>query len=122
RAGLASVAHVHERERQADERQNGADDDEDDDPKGHGLTLSGGRMKFGIQVGHLGGPLDELRRLLRFADKRGFDWLSVPDHFQETPGQGGGLPCLESIAMLTAAAIETKRLRIGCLVVYISHR
>ena len=79
-------------------------------------------MKFGIQVGHLGGPLDELRRLWRFADERGFDWFSVSDHFQETPGQGGGLPCLESIAMLTAAAIETKRLRIGCLVFCISYR
>ena len=42
-------------------------------------------MKFGIQVGHLGGPLDELRRLWRFADDRGFEWFSVSDHFQETP-------------------------------------
>ena len=79
-------------------------------------------MKFGIQVGHLGGPLDELRRLWRFADERGFDWFSVSDHFQETPGQGGGLPCLESIATLTAAAMETKRVRVGCLVFSVSFR
>lgn len=79
-------------------------------------------MKFGIQVGHLGGPLDELRRLWRFADDHGFDWFSVSDHFQETPGRGGGHPCLESVATLTAAALETKRVRVGCLVFSVSYR
>jgi F420-dependent oxidoreductase-like protein len=79
-------------------------------------------MRFGIQVGHLGGPLDELRKLWRFADERGFDWFSVSDHFQETPGKGGGEPCLESIATLTAAAMETKRVRVGCLVFSVSYR
>lgn len=79
-------------------------------------------MKFGIHVGHLGGPLDELRRLWRFADERGFDWFSVSDHFQETPGRGGGHPCFDSITMLTAAALETSRVGIGCLVFCISYR
>lgn len=79
-------------------------------------------MKFGIQVGHLGGPLDELRRLWKFADEHGFEWFSVSDHFQETPGQGGGLPCFESITMLTAAALETTRVRVGCLVFCVSYR
>jgi len=79
-------------------------------------------MRFGIQVGHLGGPLDELRKLWRFADERGFDWFSVSDHFQETPARGGGIPCLESIATLTAAALETKRVRVSCLVFCISYR
>ncbi|HUQ41165.1 MAG TPA: LLM class flavin-dependent oxidoreductase [Candidatus Limnocylindrales bacterium] len=79
-------------------------------------------MKFGIQVGHLGGPLEELRRLWQFADTHAFDWFSVSDHFQETPGQGGGLPCFESLAMLTAAALETKRIRVGCLVFCVSYR
>jgi alkanesulfonate monooxygenase SsuD/methylene tetrahydromethanopterin reductase-like flavin-dependent oxidoreductase (luciferase family) len=79
-------------------------------------------VKFGIQVGHLGGPLDELRRLWRFADERGFDWFSVSDHFQETPGQGGGLPCFESVTLMTTAALETKRVRISCLVFSVSFR
>ena len=79
-------------------------------------------MKFGIQVGHLGGPLEELRRLWRFADERGFDWFSVSDHFQETPGRGGDGECFDSIAMLTTAAVETRRLRIGCLVFSVSYR
>ena len=79
-------------------------------------------MRFGIQVGHLGGPIEELRKLWRFADERGFDWFSVSDHFQETPGQGGGLPCFDSIATLTAAALETARVRVGCLVFCVSYR
>ena len=79
-------------------------------------------MKFGIHVGHLGGPLDELRRLWRFADDHGFDWFSVSDHFQETPARGGGFPCFESIATLTAAAMETRRVRLSCLVWCMSYR
>lgn len=79
-------------------------------------------MKFGIQVGHLGGPLDDLRRLWKFADDHGFEWFSVSDHFQETPAQDGSGPCLESIATLTAAALETKRVRVSCLVFCVSYR
>ena len=48
-----------------------------------------------------------MRRLWRFADERGFDWFSVSDHFQETPPQGGDGDCFESIATLSAAAVET---------------
>jgi F420-dependent oxidoreductase-like protein len=79
-------------------------------------------MRFGIHVGHLGGPLDELRRLWRFADDQGFDWFSVSDHFQETPGRGGGGPCLEAVTMLAVAAADTTRVRVGCLVFSVSYR
>jgi F420-dependent oxidoreductase-like protein len=73
-------------------------------------------MTFGIHIGHMGGPLDEMRKLWRFADEAGFDWFSVSDHFQESPPQGGDLDCFEAISTLTAAAVETKRLRLGSLV------
>jgi alkanesulfonate monooxygenase SsuD/methylene tetrahydromethanopterin reductase-like flavin-dependent oxidoreductase (luciferase family) len=79
-------------------------------------------VKLGIHVGHLGGPLGELRRLWRFADTRGFDWFSVSDHFQETPGRGGGEPCFEAVTMLAAAAADTTRVRVGCLVFSVSYR
>src|SRR5690242_18367849 len=79
-------------------------------------------MNFGIHVGHLGGPLAEMRRLWKFADDRGFQWFSVSDHFQETPPQGGDLDCFESVSTMTAAAVETRRLRVGCLVFCISYR
>ena len=33
-------------------------------------------MTFGIHIGHMGGPMSEMRRLWKFADERGFDWRS----------------------------------------------
>ena len=45
-------------------------------------------MTFGIHIGHMGGPLDEMRKLWKFADTMGFDWFSVSDHFQESPQIG----------------------------------
>ena len=79
-------------------------------------------MTFGIHVGHLGGPLDEMRRLWKFADDRGFDWFSVSDHFQESPPKGGDLDCFEALSSMTAAAVETRKVRIGCLVFCINYR
>jgi len=79
-------------------------------------------MTFGIHVGHMGGPLDEMRRLWTFADERGFDWFSVSDHFQESPPQGGDLDCFEAVATMAAAAVETRRVRIGSLVYCILYR
>jgi alkanesulfonate monooxygenase SsuD/methylene tetrahydromethanopterin reductase-like flavin-dependent oxidoreductase (luciferase family) len=73
-------------------------------------------MTFGIHVGHMGGPLPELRRLWRFADEAGFDWFSVSDHFQESPPRGGDIDCFEAIATLTAAAMDTTRVRLGSMV------
>src|SRR5437016_7637482 len=66
-------------------------------------------MTFGIHIGHMGGPLEEMRRLWRFADTMGFDWFSVSDHFQESPPRGGDLDCYEAIATLTAAAVSAER-------------
>jgi F420-dependent oxidoreductase-like protein len=79
-------------------------------------------MTFGIHIGHMGGPLEEMRRLWRFADAHGFDWFSVSDHFQESPPRGGDLDCFEAIATLTAAAMETKRVRLGALVYCVAYR
>src|SRR5262245_55796779 len=79
-------------------------------------------MTFGIHIGHMGGPLAEMRRLWKFADEMGFDWFSVSDHFQESPPQGGDLDCFESISIMTAAALETRRVRIGALVYCILYR
>ena len=79
-------------------------------------------MTFGIHIGHMGGPWSEMRRLWKFADDMGFDWFSVSDHFQESPPQGGDLDCFEAVTTMTAAALETKRVRIGSLVYCINYR
>jgi len=79
-------------------------------------------VKFGLHLGHVGGPLDDMRRLWRFADEHAFDWFSVSDHFQEAPYQGGGVDTFEAVTMMTAAAMETRRIRIACLVFSINYR
>jgi len=79
-------------------------------------------MAFGVHIGHMGGPLEEMRRLWRFADTLGFDWFSTSDHFQESPPQGGDMDCFESTALMAAAALETRRVRIGCLVFCVAYR
>src|SRR5438552_12622513 len=78
-------------------------------------------MSFGNQIGHMGGPLEEMRRLWKFADSAGFDWFSVSDHFQESPPRGGEIDCFEAITTLTAAAVETKRVRLGALVYCVAY-
>ncbi len=79
-------------------------------------------MTFGIHVGHMAGPLDELRRLWRFADAAGFDWFSASDHFQESPPQGGEGDCFEAVSTMSAVAMDTTRVRIGCLVFSVNYR
>jgi alkanesulfonate monooxygenase SsuD/methylene tetrahydromethanopterin reductase-like flavin-dependent oxidoreductase (luciferase family) len=79
-------------------------------------------MTFGIHVGHLGGPIDELRKLWRFADTQGFDWFSVSDHFQESPPQGGDMDCFEAATSMAGAALDTRRVRLGCLVYCVNYR
>jgi len=79
-------------------------------------------MKFGIHIGHMGGPLAEMRKLWKFADAKGFDWFSVSDHFQESPPRGGEMDCYEAIATLTAAAMDTTRVRLGSGVYCVAYR
>src|SRR3989454_7344299 len=79
-------------------------------------------MKFGIHIGHMGGPLGEMRKLWKFADAKGFDWFSVSDHFQESPPRGGDMDCYEAITTLTAAAMDTERVRLGSGVYCVAYR
>jgi probable F420-dependent oxidoreductase len=79
-------------------------------------------MSFGIHVGHMAGPMPELRRLWQFADRMGFDWFSASDHFQESPYKDGEGDCFEAIGCMAAAAAETSRVRIGCLVFCVNYR
>ena len=50
---------------------------------------------FGVHTGQQDCSLEELRRLWRFVDQAGFDWLSVWDHFYEAPPIDGNGSCFE---------------------------
>src|SRR5215467_1717759 len=79
-------------------------------------------MKFGIHIGNMGGPLDEMRKLWKFAETHGFDWFSVSDNFQESPPRGGDMDCYEAIATLPAASMATPTIRLGRGVYCVAYR
>jgi len=79
-------------------------------------------MTFGMHLGHVGGPMNEMRKLWRFADAQGFDWFSSADHFQESPYRDGNGDCFEAISTMTAIALDTKHVRVGSLVICVNYR
>jgi len=79
-------------------------------------------MTFGMHLGHVGGPMAEMRKLWRYADTNGFDWFSSADHFQESPYRDGNGPCFEAISTMTAIALDTKHVKVGSLVICVNYR
>src|SRR5438445_13009996 len=79
-------------------------------------------MTFGMHLGHVGGPMAEMRKLWRYADANGFDWFSSADHFQESPYRDGNGPCFEAISIMTAIALDTKHVKVGSLVICVNYR
>jgi len=73
-------------------------------------------LKLGLQTGQQDCTYDELRRLWRLADDSGFYWISIWDHHFESPPAGGQRPAFETIAIMSALALETTNVRVGCLV------
>jgi F420-dependent oxidoreductase-like protein len=80
------------------------------------------RIELGVHTGQQDISLDELRRLWRYCDENGFDWLSVWDHFYEAPNRDNAGPTYEAVALMAAMALETKNVRIGCLVFCMNYR
>ena len=80
-------------------------------------------MQFGIHAGPQDCSIDELRRLWRFAEERGFHWCSVWDHlFSVSDLSDPAKPAFEGVATMAALASETRRVRVGCLVFCVCYR
>lgn len=77
-------------------------------------------VRFGIHVGPQNTTIEELRRLWRFADSQNFDWFSVWDHFYARTSDR--IPHYEAVALLAALALDTQRLRLGCMVFAVQFR
>lgn len=73
-------------------------------------------MKFGLQTGQQDCTYRELSNLWRLADDSGFYWISIWDHHFESPPAGGQRPAFETVAIMSALALETTNVRVGCLV------
>ena len=68
-------------------------------------------------------PVEKQRRVWRAVDESGFDQIWNSDHLSMTPSSGNPTgPILDAWAALGAQAVETKRVRIGCLVTGNIHR
>ncbi len=79
-------------------------------------------ITFGVHTGQQNCTLHELRRLWRHVDTAGFDWISIWDHFYESPPRDGNGEAFEAVSALTLLATETSQARIGCLVFCMGYR
>ncbi len=79
-------------------------------------------ISLGVQLGQQSLPMHQLRALWRKLDRAGMDWISIWDHFYESPPKNGVEPHFEALTTLGALASETQHARIGCLVFYVGYR
>ena len=79
-------------------------------------------LQLGVHTGQQDIEMDELRKLWRYVDSRGFDFVSIWDHFYEAPPIDGTSPEFESVACMAAIAVETQHVRIGCHVFCMGYR
>lgn len=78
-------------------------------------------MKFGVHTGLQNTSIDELRDLWERIEERGFEWISIWDHFYAADDSGSA-SCLEAITAHAALAETTERVVCGSLVYSISYR
>ncbi len=80
-------------------------------------------MRFGIHAGPQDCTIDDLRRLWRIADTRGFHWCSVWDHLYSVSDLSNpSKPAFEGISTMAALAASTQRVRVGSLVFCVGYR
>jgi F420-dependent oxidoreductase-like protein len=76
---------------------------------------------FGVHAGLQNTTMQELVGVWRDAERLGFGWVSVWDHFYAADASGGA-ECFEAVATHAALACETTRVTCGCLVYSVGYR
>ncbi len=79
-------------------------------------------VSFGVHTGQQNLSMDDLRAHWREMDDAGMDWISVWDHFYESPPIDEMGPHFEAIAAMATLAAETKNVRVGVLVLCTLYR
>ncbi len=79
-------------------------------------------MNFGLHIIQQNIEMHELRKLWKWADTAGFDWVDVSDHFYEAPmiDNRGGYH--EGTTCMAALAADTQHCRVGVLVLGMNYR
>lgn len=80
-----------------------------------------GAIRCGIHSGQQHGSYDELLELWLSAERLGYDWISLFDHFRPPIGGPAG-PCFEGTTMLAALAARTSTIRCAMLVSAVTWR
>lgn len=75
---------------------------------------------FGVHLGPARTTVEEMRSVWARVEELPFDWISVWDHFWAAVG--GDTNCFEGVAVHTALAMSTSRVRAGCLVYCAGYR
>lgn len=88
------------------------------------MTRTTRPLRFGIQTGPRDTPFEARRDYWREAERLGYDWASVGDHFMPLPmfGMRPEEPWAEAWTTLTALAMATTRIRVGVLVLSVGYR
>lgn len=82
------------------------------------------KLLFGVHTGPQNCTFDDLRQVWRLADRSGFHWISIWDHFYPAmiiPSDAAG-SCYEAVSIMTALAAETTDARVGSLVYCMAYR
>ena len=80
-----------------------------------------GRPAVGVRIPQYGAGWDEVRTAALTAEALGFDGVWVNDHLQ-SPGRLTHEPAFDALATLAALAAETRRVRLGTVVLSASYR
>lgn len=80
-----------------------------------------GRPAVGVRIPQYGATWDEVRSAAQAAESLGFDGVWVNDHLQ-SPGRLKDEPAFDALATLAALAAETRRVRLGTVVLSASYR
>ncbi|MBI3783350.1 MAG: TIGR03560 family F420-dependent LLM class oxidoreductase [Deltaproteobacteria bacterium] len=79
---------------------------------------------FGVHTGPQNCTYDDLKSVWHLADRSGFHWVSIWDHFYPAmlvPSDAQGT-CFEAVSIMTALAAETRNVRVGSLVYCMAYR
>src|SRR5258706_13801901 len=92
--------------------------------QGAGKEGTMSKTLFGVHTGPQNCTLEELRQIWRLADRSGFHWVSIWDHFYPAmlvPSDVQG-SCFEAVWIMTALAAETRHVRVGSLEYCMAYR
>ncbi len=66
-------------------------------------------MTFGLHAIQQDASIDELRKLWRWADRSGFDWVSACDHFEEAPPRDRSCSASRSASSRRSTGTRSRR-------------